>query len=219
MAKSLGADWIEVDVKLSADGVPFLLHDATLDRTTDGEGPAASHAMADLSLRDAGSWFSPTFAGERLPTLRELIDLLSELAMQANLEIKPNPGEAAETTRTVIETLRAYWPEDKAPPLLSSFDLVSLETAASLAREIPRALLLDEIDDDYPRLLRELDCASLHIAHKCAEALHARGPYPENVPVLFYTVNSGERGKTLLDAGAASIISDAPERILAAIDQ
>src|SRR5690349_24766663 len=67
----LGADAIECDVHLSADGVPIVIHDHTLDRTTDGQGPVRDRTVAELKRLDAGAWRGPEFAGQRLPTPEE----------------------------------------------------------------------------------------------------------------------------------------------------
>ncbi len=69
-----GADVVELDVGLSADRVPFVLHDATLERTTNGRGPLHAHRATELEALDAGSWFAPEFAGERLPTLQAVLE-------------------------------------------------------------------------------------------------------------------------------------------------
>src|SRR6185437_12837650 len=88
-AHALGIRWVEFDVRLSGDGHCILLHDDAVDRTTDGTGEAAALDFAALRRLDAGSWFSPDFAGERIPTLEETVALLGVLGLGANVEIKP----------------------------------------------------------------------------------------------------------------------------------
>lgn len=87
-ALAAGADMVEFDVGLSADLRPVILHDATLDRTTDGRGPVAARTLAELRDLDAGAWFAPEFAGERIPLLEEALDLLAGKA-KINIEVKP----------------------------------------------------------------------------------------------------------------------------------
>ena len=82
----------EFDVKLSADGVAFLLHDATLERTTDGSGRADGRTWRELSQLDAGAWHSPAYAGEPLPTLAAVARFCRANGMAVNIEIKPSPG-------------------------------------------------------------------------------------------------------------------------------
>ena len=91
----------ECDVKLSADGVPFLLHDATLQRTTSGQGLAAQHTWAELSQLDAGSWHSRAYAGEPLPSLQAIARFCLRNGFALNIEIKPTPGTEVDTGREV----------------------------------------------------------------------------------------------------------------------
>ena len=213
----LGASWVEVDVKLSRDGVPFLLHDTDLDRTTDGSGPAAALDMKDLARLDAGSWFDDGFRGERLPTLVELIDLLERNDMSLNLEIKPSPGTGPATTEAIVGTLQRHWPDGKPWPLLSSFDRSSLARARDIAADMPRGLLLDRLDPDWHTVMTDLRCASLHLNFKEADSDLLASTRARGLPVLLYTVNDGARGASLLRKGARSIISDTPPAILEAL--
>ncbi|MCB2054725.1 MAG: glycerophosphodiester phosphodiesterase [Geminicoccaceae bacterium] len=217
-ARRLGATWVEFDVKLSADRVPFLLHDDDLPRTTDATGPAGRLAMADLAALDAGSWFSTAFAGERLPTLETVLDHLRRHAMRANIELKPTPGEGPRTAREVVALLERVWPDERTIPLLSSFDPAALATAAELAPDIPRGLLVHRSPDAvaWRRRMERCDCASLHLDHRFTRKGLLAALRREGIPVLLYTVNDGRRARSLLEAGATSIISDAPERILRA---
>ncbi|MEZ5838057.1 MAG: glycerophosphodiester phosphodiesterase [Geminicoccaceae bacterium] len=216
-AHELGVQWVEVDVKLSADRIPFLLHDTKLDRTTDGRGRASRRTMEELSVMDAGSWFAAASRGERLPTLVALIALLDRLDMGLNLEIKPTPGSDRETTDAIVDVLRRHWPEHRPWPLLSSFSLAALARARDIAIDMPRGLLIDEFMRDWPGALDELQCASLHINHKVVTPDLLSTATEEGIPVLLYTVNDGSRAVELLQAGASSIITDAPDVIFDAI--
>src|SRR5579885_3405713 len=89
---------IELDVQLSRDRAVIVLHDDTLDRTTDGTGPAAARTLAELAALDAGAWFGPAFAGERIPTLAQV---LAATSLPVNVELKAGGGR-----RLVEETLR-----------------------------------------------------------------------------------------------------------------
>jgi len=98
---SYGYRAFECDVKLAADGVPFLLHDATLQRTTSGRGLAAKLAWSELSCLDAGAWHSRAFAGEPPPSLEAIARFCLRNAFALNIEIKPTPGAESETGRVV----------------------------------------------------------------------------------------------------------------------
>ena len=104
-AKELGAGWVEFDVKLTRDGAAVLIHDERLERTTDGRGEVARTTLAELRKLDAGAWFDPAFAGERVPTLGDALALCGELGLGINVEVKPCPGREAETARVAVETL------------------------------------------------------------------------------------------------------------------
>src|ERR1700675_1784021 len=86
-AKALGCGWVEFDVRLTGDGALVLCHDPLLDRTTSGSGPVSAKSLAAIRQCDAGSWFAPSFAGERVPTLDEALLLAAELDLGANVEI------------------------------------------------------------------------------------------------------------------------------------
>ncbi len=212
-AASLGVEWVEFDVHLSADRIPVLLHDDTLDRTTDGEGPVDVHAAADLTGLDAGQWYSDEFTGETIPTLEETVRLLATLGMGANVEIKPSPGRAMETGYTVARLLREQWPDALPPPLLSSFKPASLAAAREVAPGIARALVMRKLSGDWARELRELDCAALHCGHKRLRASDAEQVRRAGFPLNVHTVNERARAYALFAWGIGTIISDYPDRL------
>jgi glycerophosphoryl diester phosphodiesterase len=135
----------ECDVKLSADGVPFLLHDASLERTTSGHGIAAERAWAELSRMDAGSWHSPAFAGEPPASLEGIAAFCRAGGHTLNIEIKPTPGTDTLTGQAVAMAAQRLWAGSVPPPLLSSFRVGALEAAKAAAPALPRALLIDSL--------------------------------------------------------------------------
>ena len=142
---SHGYRMFECDVKLSADGVPFLLHDATLERTTSGKGIAGERAWGELSKLDAGSWHSAAFANEALPTLDMIARYCIAGGYFLNIEIKPTPGHEAATGSAVADAAARLWPPSTVPPLLTSFAPDALEAAQAAQPELPRGLLLDRL--------------------------------------------------------------------------
>jgi glycerophosphoryl diester phosphodiesterase len=104
-AADLGIKWVELDVKLTKDGVPVIFHDETLDRTTNGHGNVAETFYADLQNLEAGSWYSDGFAGIKIPTLEEAAELLIDLGLGLNLELKPCPGREKETAEIALDHL------------------------------------------------------------------------------------------------------------------
>lgn len=209
---SFGYAAFEFDVKLSGDGKSFLLHDATLERTTSGHGRADALSFGELAQLDAGGWHSPAFAGEPLPSLAAILRYLSANGFAANVEIKPAPGCEWQTGAAVAIDVQRLW-QGGVPPLLSSFSETALEAARMAVPELPRALLVDTLPADWLDRLRRLDCVALDSNHReltgeVIAAAHAAG-----FRVLCYTVNDPARAQQLFDWGIDSIITDAVDRI------
>ena len=203
----------ECDVKLSADGVPFLLHDATLERTVLGErGSAGDRPWSELSRLDAGSWHSRAFAGEPLPSFEAIARYVRRNGFALNVEIKPTPGLAAETGRTVgRETLR-LWGGDARAPLFSSFEPEALQGARETAPEIPRALLLDTLWDDWAGVAAHLGCVAVVTNFKLMDAALIGCLRGAGLRALCYTVNDPAAAARLLALGIDGLITDAVDR-------
>jgi len=135
---ALGYRMVEFDVKLSGDGVPFLLHDDTLDRTTSGRGRADALTWAELSKLDAGRWHSPAFAGEPLPMLEQVAHWAIANDVACNVEIKPVPGCERATGAAVALDALALWRGSRVQPLLSSFSEEALAAAKGAVPELQK---------------------------------------------------------------------------------
>jgi len=214
-AHELGVVWVEFDVKLTSDGVPVLMHDDTLKRTTDGRGDVATKTLSDIRALDAGRWFSPDFAGERVPTLDEAMEFLAKRGMGANVEIKPCPGRDAETGATVARALAARWMGMALPPFVSSFSAEAVAAARDAAPEIPRGLLAEKFPADWRAQLEALGCATFHLDQRRVTDERVRAAREAGFRVLAYTVNEAARARALLDWGIESVFTDYPERIAA----
>ena len=125
-----GYRMVEFDVKLAADSVAFLLHDATLERTTGGRGRADALHWGELSRLDAGAWHSAEYAGEPLPTLAAIARWARAHGVACNIEIKPTPGRERETGAAVAIDAATLWRDAEVPPLLSSFSEEALDGRA-----------------------------------------------------------------------------------------
>src|SRR3954471_8966278 len=136
-----GYRMFECDAKLAADGVPFLMHDAALDRTTNAReifGPAPSniggdHPWSDLARLDAGGWHSRAYAGEPLPTLENVSRFCLANSFLLNIEIKPTPGTELRTGEVVARHADRLWNDAAVPPLLTSFHPEALQGAQATA--------------------------------------------------------------------------------------
>jgi glycerophosphoryl diester phosphodiesterase len=208
MAKAHGVRWVECDAKLTADGVAILMHDDRLDRTTDGTGPVAATPFAAIRALDAGSWFAPGFAGERIPTLVEALELVLALDLGCNLEIKPCPGREMETAGVVAATLLRHWPANRGQLVVSSFERPSIARLRDVAPGLPRGLL---VWDRIATMLADaagLGCASIHCAHQHFGAGEARAIKAAGYGLIVYTVNEPALARRLIEWGADTIISD-----------
>ena len=207
-ARQDGAIWIETDVKLTADGIPVLIHDDTLDRTTSGHGAVADMTWAEMQTLDAGSWFNSAFSKTRVLPLAELLAFSYTSGMRLIMELRPSPGRTQATAMVTLIEASKLWPEEAPPPLISSFDIDALMIAAQLHPDWPRGLLLNEWRSDWAELavLTQASTVSVNEALLTPErlALFNRAP----VSVLAYTVNDPARAKELLRNGVSAVYSD-----------
>jgi glycerophosphoryl diester phosphodiesterase len=204
---------VEFDVKLSADGVPFLLHDDKLERTTDGAGPADALNWADLSKLDAGSWHSAAYTGEPLPTFTAIARWAIANGVACNVEIKPMPGRERDTGTAVAGAARALWRGVAVPPLLSSFAEDALAAAYAAAPELPQALLVEEVPPDWQARLARLECTVLVADWRAVAADLVARAHESGYRVLTYTVNDVQRVAQLAAWGVDGIITDAVDRV------
>jgi len=216
-AAELGARWIEFDVKLTADNQVVVMHDHTVNRTTDGKGAVASMTLAEFRKLDAGRWFSADFTGESAPTLDEAMEFLTARGIGANIEVKPSPGRESETGATVARTLAGRWFGGPIPMLICSFSTDSLAAARQAAPQIPRGFLSLKYTNDWAVRMRELECATFHVLDRRLTRARVGAIREAGYRALAFTVNDPARARELLSWGVESIITDYPDRILAAI--
>ena len=209
---SFGYRAFECDVKLSADGVPFLLHDDTLDRTTPERGVAGLRPYAELSRIDAGGWHSPAFAGEPLPSLDAISRYVQQSGFALNLEIKPTPGLDRETGRAVGLACKTLWADAAAPLLFSSFKPDALQGALDTAPAIPRALLVDTLWPGWFEMATALQCVAVVSNHKLMNAALMAQLHGAGLRALCYTVNEVADAQRLISLSIDGLITDAVDR-------
>jgi glycerophosphoryl diester phosphodiesterase len=203
-----GADGVELDVQLSADAHLVIIHDDTLERTTDGQGEVAMRTLAELKQLDAGRWFDPGCAGERIPTLQEVIDLLGN-QMLLNIEIKSKSGDSGDLPNRVVECIRRNHLERTV--LLSSFNLETLRHVRYTAPELSIGVL-------YSHPLGEDELAGLRV-----EALHPRWTLADErllqrahaagQQVNVWTVDEETDMRRMIALGVDAIITNFPQRL------
>jgi len=207
-ARNLGFDAVEFDVKLSADDVPVLFHDDTLDRTTDGSGPVADILFDVITQLDAGSWFGNEFAGEPVPAFAAASALCKEAGLWANIEIKPCPGREQITGRIVARMAKLLWSGAALPPLLSSFSTDALAAALAEAPELPRALLCTDLPENWEQSLNRLQCVAMHVAFDRLSKDAVAAIQATRRGVLAYTVNDSLDAVELIEMGVDALVTD-----------
>ncbi len=216
LGASLGYRMFECDVKLSADDLPFLLHDATLTRTTNARarlGTAASavggdHNWSSLALLDAGSWHSSAYADEPLPSFEAVARYCLEHHFFLNIEIKPTPGLEYKTGEVVARHAARLWQGAGFPPLLTSFDPPALAAARDTQPHLPRGLLLDSLGPDWLDAALALGCVAVVCDHVLWDKTSVALAKSACLRTLSYTVNDEAQAQRLIGLGTDAIITD-----------
>jgi glycerophosphoryl diester phosphodiesterase len=203
-----GYQMFECDAKISADGVVFLMHDNTLDRTTMTSGIAGDCPWSALSQLDAGGWHSPQYAGEPPCSLAALAKLCLANGFALNIEIKPSLGAERKTGEVVAHEAAALWSHEPSPPLLSSFKPEALFGAKDSAPSLPRALLLDSWWDGWLKVALDLSCVAVIVDYPMWDVDSVAVVHRAGMRALSYTVNDSGAVHHLQVLGTDGIITD-----------
>jgi len=207
LAARLGCCGVEFDSMLAADGVPMLMHDETLERTTTGCGRVAAMDSARLARLDAGMRHHPAFAVEPVPTLDEALRLCAALGLWANVEIKPAAGQEAMTGKAIARQAAAA----TSKLLLSSFSFLALRAAADEAVQLPRALLVEAIPADWRERMMETGARALHASARALSGEALQAVRAAGFPIACYTVNRREDAVRLFAMGVCAVFTDRPD--------
>ena len=199
---SMGFKGVEFDVMLAGDGTPVLIHDETVERTTNGRGAVPKMTYLELSKLKIGK-------NERIPTFEAAGRLCRELGVWANVEIKPAVGHERATGLAVAPLARELWRGAALPPVLSSFSIEALEAAREAAPGLPRGYLVGKVPDDWRGTMRRLACVALHcnyqaLTEELAAEIHAAG-----YAIVLWTVNEPDIARRMLGLGADCLVTDA----------
>jgi glycerophosphoryl diester phosphodiesterase len=208
-AAETGVWWVEVDTRLTADGVPVLMHDATLDRTTNGMGRVRCTQFADLVVLDAGGWFDARFADEPVPTLAQAMALAAALGRCLNIELKPDPDTVGATGESVA---RAVAGRDGSF-LLSCFDADCLAAVRAVAPALPLALNAERLTDGVFASAVDLGCAALHLGVDGATGTALAKLHDAGMASGVFTVNDPALAERLRAAGADYLFTDDPSAL------
>lgn len=215
MAADHGATWIEIDVNISRDAVPVLFHDDGLSRCSNGKGLVIEHSLASLQSLDSGSWFSDSFAGERIATLDECLALALELDLGINLEIKPCSGWELPTTNAIAKLLNS---KSALPPIVvSSFSHVAMLQAAKLLPDLPRSCLYLVAPPDWQALTSEAGASNIHLHANSLLTKEMTDDYKkQGLGVYCYTVNTADNAREMFAVGVDGVFTNYPKALLQA---
>lgn len=203
--------YVETDIRLSADGVPVLIHDDTVDRTTNGRGNVSELTLAELQELDAGSWYSQAFAGLRIPTLESFLVLLAESNKKAMLELK---GAWAEESLAAVDSLvESHGLAHRV--VLASFNVDTLAALQTAVPELPRMVIIRDLPKEPVTLIREFEAIGVVTSPPSVEAdptvvdrIHKAG-----FGILLYTLNKEQSWQSALSLGVDGIITDEPSAL------
>lgn len=213
-AYEMGAEMIELDLTLSKDGIPVVIHDETLDRTTTGNGLVSDLTLQQLKKLDAGSWFSKEHSGEPIPTLEEVLEF-AKGKISVNIEIKPeavNNNAWGGIEEKAWELVKKYEMEDYI--LFSSFDYRAIAHLKEINVDISAALLYEKqqsANRSPSELVEDYSADAFNCSYKQFSKRWSQEASDKGFPVFVYTVNSERLMQKMIERGASGIFSDKPD--------
>jgi glycerophosphoryl diester phosphodiesterase len=216
-AIEVNADMFELDVLLSRDGRVVVIHDDTVERTTDGVGSVSALTLAELRALDAGSWFSAEFAGERIPTLEETLELAKDRIL-VNIEIKTEAVTDQASGGIVDKTLAIVRRADMMDQVvISSFDPRALAHTRKLDPSVKTASLYNaELQEDMApeQVMEAVGSNGFNLSRRQVDAGIVEACHRLDRPVAVYTVNEIDEMKAMLELGVDAIFTDHPDRLI-----
>ena len=220
-AYEMGAEMVELDILLSKDGIPVVIHDETLERTTSGTGKVVEHTYAELSQLDAGSWFGEEHAGEKIPTLEEVVKFAKgKIALNIEIKTEAVSDEIKNgIEEKAYEIVKMHDMQDHV--LFSSFDYRAITHLNGLNVNIAVALLYDkqQSGSSGPKeLIRTYGADAFNCSYRQFSKRWASETSEADIPVFIYTVNSRRKMKKMIRRGANGIFSDKPDVLKQLVD-
>lgn len=213
-AAEQGAKWVELDVALSADGKLIVIHDDSVDRTSSGTGSLGDLTGDQIGGFDAGSWFSPDFAGERIPTLAEALVALGELGLSANVEIKQHKHHKSldQLVRAVQADIARRAPQTQI--MISSFDPEALKAMHVLEPDLEMAMLWGRPPEDWAEQLAAIPATTIHMHYKALSIGMLEETSKRGIKVRAWTCNDPVQLVSFWGAGLTGVITDNPKVFL-----
>ena len=211
-ASRMNADFLELDVQLTKDGIPVVIHDFTVKRTTNGKGNVSNLLYENIKQLDAGSWFSREFTGERIPRLEEVLEF-AQNNINLNIEIKANPkSKPGETEAKTLDLVRKY--DMVSRVLFSSFNMNSLITLHSIEPNVFMGLLFENSwkkKINPITIMEDLNANSFHCSKSSVRKKWIKEFHSQHIPVLVYTVNAKTTMNKLIEWGINGIFTNKPD--------
>jgi glycerophosphoryl diester phosphodiesterase len=213
-ARDQGARWVELDVALLADGTPVVIHDVTLDRTTNRQGSLGAINKADLAGIDAGSRFSPQFAGEPLPTLPQVLDALAEFGLNVNVEIKQH--EHHKSLDQLADTVHGCLLDHagRTRVMISSFDADCLRAMHRLGPNYELAMLWSDLPPDWVERLKLIPSKVVHLDYRALSYRALDIAREHGIAMRVWTCNDPAQIEPFWAEGLDAVITDNPSLFL-----
>jgi glycerophosphoryl diester phosphodiesterase len=213
-AAEAGARWVELDVALSADDKLVVIHDDSVDRTSSGKGSLGALTQGEIAGFDAGSWFDPRFAGERIPTLAETIAALGELGLSANVEIKQHKHH--KSLDQLVHAVKADISKRAAGTdiMISSFDPEALKAMHVLEPDLEMAMLWGRPPEDWAEQLAAIPANTIHMHFKALSIGMLEETTRRGLKVRAWTCNDPVQLVSFWGAGLTGVITDDPKVFL-----
>lgn len=212
-AFEMGADGLEIDVHLTSEGIPVVIHDETVKRTTNGKGYVKNMTLAELQQLDAGSWFSPAFYRERILSLEELLQWICTTPLLLNIEFKNNKINYEDLELKVYELVNAYGMKERT--IYSSFNHYSLALMRSMDPAVDIAPLYSAALYEPWNYAKSFGAASVHPQFKCLPPVILEKLHQNGFSVRPYTVNQEKWLHYFFKWNVDAVITDVPDVALA----
>lgn len=208
----VGAEGIELDVQLTKDGEVVVIHDHTVDRTTNGTGKVRDYTLKELKMLDAGTWFQKAFRGERIPTLHEVFIWMQDNDLILNIELKNVTVDLPNLEALVINKIENFNFEDRV--IISTFNHYSLKKIHEMNPKIECAVLyLEKLYEPW-NYAASLGARGLHSHSPKTDSEMIMEAEEKGFPVRVYTVNQEDRMKKFMEDDCSAIMTDFPKKAL-----
>ena len=224
LALEMKVDGIELDVHMSRDGSIVVIHDSTVDRTSNGKGRIGAMTLAELRSLDAGSWFNtafprkarPEYASQRIPALSEVFELVQDRA-RLFIEMKDPDLYPDNLESELLSLVRRHEMRDRV--IFLSFNQDALRKIRELDPTIPIALLIGSLRGDPVKAARSLHASGLAVQHKLLKPAFAGTALSSDLSLIAWTVNSPKDLDRMIKAEVSAIITNYPDRFAASLRQ